>query len=321
MYLPPLAAADSLGVFTRSEAISAGWTSAALRYAVERGWLIRLRPGVFVPPLAPATDKYAARRRDLTVAAIAAVLANPSSVASHTAAGVLHQLPLWYLPDLPCITVPPKFVGDVAGAHLHRARLPRIHVVARPVATTSVPRTVVDIGREHGELSALVAADAALHSGLTTVRALRTHLRDCRGWPGVRAARRAIDFADERAESPLESVSRLKLHGFVPRPELQMSIFDQQGTFLGRSDFLWDEFGVVGEADGMQKYDDVEQMSLREEKLRQERLEQSGLIVVRWGRDDLNRIEHLVGRLREAFARAARRNEPQRWRVLRPDAA
>jgi hypothetical protein len=74
-------------------------------------------------------------------------------------------------------------------------------------------------------------------------------------------------------ESALESASRFKLDGRVPTPELQASIFDHLGTFLGRCDLLWDEVGAVGEADGLDKYDDAQRSSLRQEKLRQERFE------------------------------------------------
>ena len=73
---------------------------------------------------------------------------------------------------------------------------------------------------------------------------------------------------------------------------------------------------MVGEADGMEKYDDPERMSLRKDKRRQEALERAGLVVVRWGAADLDRIEGLVGRLRHAFARGVRHTEPRRWRVL-----
>jgi hypothetical protein len=312
----PLIAAGRFGVFTYAEAIADGWTDKGLRCAIRRGSLCRLRPGVFGAPLDRADDRFAAARQDLARAAIAAVLANPTAAASHTSAAVLHGLPAWYLPSTPCITVPPRFVGDVEAAHLHRATMSADHVVNDAVARTSVPRTVVDVGREHGVLSALVTADAALHIGLVTPSELRGQLHDCRGWPGVRAARQAIGFADDRAESPLESASRFNLDGRVPTPELQASIFDHLGGFLGRCDFLWDELGVVGEADGMDKYDDARRTSLREEKLRQERFEQAGLIVVRWGSADLTTVDRLVERLRAAFDRAARSSEPRRWRVL-----
>lgn len=319
----PITTADRLGLFTYAEAISGGWTTKALRCAVERGSVVRHRPGVFgSSPIRPA-NKYLAARQDMAVAALAAVLANPAAAASHTSAAVLHGLAVWYLPELPCITVPPGFVGDVEGAHLHRAQMPIGHLCAGGVGTTDIARTVIDIGREHGVVSAVVAAEAALHAGRVSPDTLRTRLRDCRGWPGVRAARQAIEFTDERSESPLESASRIKLDGLVPAPDLQARIVDEHGRFLGRTDFLWEELGVAGEADGMEKYDDVEQSSLREEKLRQERLERAGLLVVRWGRSDLETVERLAGRIRAAFARASRSNEPRRWRVVhdRPTAA
>jgi hypothetical protein len=67
-------------------------------------------------------------------------------------------------------------------------------------------------------------------------------------------ARRVVAFADARAESPLESISRLRMreHG-VPAPEPQVEIWID-GRFAGRVDFYWDEYGVIGEADGWGKY-------------------------------------------------------------------
>jgi hypothetical protein len=151
----------------------------ALRCAVSRGSLVRLRPGVFAIPIERAADRHVAARQELAITAVAAVLANPSAAASPTAAAVLLGLPVWYLADLPCVTVPPRFVGDVAGTHLHRAQMPPGHLGAGSV-TTAVARTVIDIGREHGALSAVVAADAALSTGQVSLAVLRARLHDCR---------------------------------------------------------------------------------------------------------------------------------------------
>lgn len=315
MRLLPAVAPLRLGVFTSAEAMASGWTPKALHHAVATGRLVRVRQGVYISNRPGPDNPHEAARASMRISAIAAVLANPTSMASHTAAAVLHELPVWFLPEQPCITVPPGFVGDVEGAHLHRARMPATHQAFRGASVSSVERMVVDVGREHGVLSALVVADAALHRNLTSVDALRAALRDCRGWPGVRAAREAVNLADGRAESPLETASRYKLRGRVPSPELQPSIFDAVGRFLGRCDFLWDDLGVVGEADGMDKYDGAKPLSLHEEKIRQEDLENCGLVVVRWGPADLNPIERLVARLEAGYARAQRLNEPRRWRT------
>jgi hypothetical protein len=318
----PTSCSDRYGVFSHAEALAAGWTGSALAHAVASGALRRLRPGVFAAASPVPVDRHAAARHDLAIAALAAALSNPMGSISHAPAAVLHGLPLWRQRRVPCLTVPPGFVGDVEAAHLHRARLPGGHrILLHLVPVTSVARTIIDIGREHGPLAALVAADAALHTGKVDAATLHDRLLECRGWPGVRAAREAINFADGRSESPLESASRYQLNDLVPTPEPQAWIYDSDGMLLGRTDFLWERFGVVGEVDGLEKYDDPERESLREEKIRQERLERAGLVVVRWGRADLEDIPLLVARLKDAFARGQQVAGPRSWHVVRRPAA
>jgi hypothetical protein len=315
----PASRTDGPDVFTLDDALVAGWTPDALRHAVSRGRLERLRPGVYARPRPTPDDTFAATRQRLIVRARAAALANPRAVISHASAAAMHDLPLWREHDVPCLTVPPHFVGDIEGAHLHRAMMPDGHTtVVAGAAISAVARSVIDIGREEGALSALITADAALHKGKVDLATLRDRVRECAGWPGVRAARQAIEFADGLAESPLESVSRFHLDGHVPAPELQVSIYDKNGAFVGRSDFYWDREGVIGEADGMQKYDDPQLRSLRNEKVRQAGFERLGLIVVRWGRAELNDVDALAREINQARARGERRTGPRRWIVVRP---
>lgn len=297
------------GVFTLDQARAAGWTSAAVRYAVRSGRLDRIRRGIYRRVDTQGLDRWALARREHAAPAIAASLAVPGAVASHSSAAVLLDLPLVFVPRQPCISVVPWHTGEVRGVHVHRTTSMLQHFV--PIAgllCTSVARTVVDLAREHGTPSALVAADRALSGGLTSAAELARTLAECRRWPGVRAARNAIELADGRAESPLESLSRLKLLAFgVPRPELQCLLGTRTGAPIGRVDFYWDEFGVVGEADGLEKYDG-RLASLRDEKVRQERLEATGLVVVRWGWADLRDFDAVTYRLRRAFAEGQRRS-------------
>ncbi|MGH8962686.1 MAG: hypothetical protein ACRDWT_16110 [Jatrophihabitantaceae bacterium] len=94
-------------------------------------------------------------------------------------------------------------------------------------------------------------------------------------------------------------------------------LFDTGGRFVGRADFYWPEFGVVGEADGRMKYDD--RTVLLAEKRRREALEALGLIVVRWHWTDVTRRPRLLGeRLGVAFERGSRRDRsgfPRQWSV------
>lgn len=184
--------------------------------------------------------------------------------------------------------------------------LPFEHVTTvHGVPSTSLARTVVDLGRWVGFRSAVVSADSAVRLGCSRSELDRVLYR-CRRWPGSRKARRAVEFADGRAASPLESISRVAFHEMgLPAPELQVALaYDEFGNPRIIVDFYWEEFGVVGEADGLLKYDDEdERLSLRAEKLRQEELEALGYIVVRWTWDHIwRRPDWVAMRLRRAMA-------------------
>src|SRR5439155_5833445 len=89
-----------------------------------------------------------------------------------------------------------------------------------------------------------------------------------------------VGFADPRAETPLESISRVAFHQLgLPAPEPQVEIW-HHGYFVARVDFLWRKQCLVGEADGKVKYANVE--DLYAEKRREESLRDLGLEVVRW---------------------------------------
>ena len=268
----------------------------------------------------------------LRTSAAAVSLAHHRVTVSHSGAAALLGLWLITTPELVCATYPRGRRGPMPGVHRHRARLFPGHVVRDGrILLSSAARTVVDLGRESGADAAIVAADSALRDGLTTRSELAATLATCAGWPGVRAAARAIELADPRSESPLESLSRLRMSAAgLPAPETQVCILNRSGHFLGRVDFYWDEFGVVGEADGLGKYDG-ELLSPREEKVRQGRLEDCGLIFVRWGWADLWPFDPTAARLRAAFARGlradpgaaglARRSAPAQRGDLSPGAA
>ncbi|MGN6472687.1 MAG: DUF559 domain-containing protein, partial [Mycobacteriales bacterium] len=103
-----------------------------------------------------------------------------------------------------------------------------------------------------------------------------------------------------RSESPLESLSRAVFaeHG-LPTPELQVEFHPRPGLTY-RADFYWPDHQVVGEADGMAKYD--QRGALRAEKIRQEGLEDLGLRVVRWTWRDMQiDTERTISKLRRAL--------------------
>jgi hypothetical protein len=183
-------------------------------------------------------------------------------------------------------------------------------------AVTSVARTLADVGRHRPQATAVAAIDAALNSERVTMDALDDVLRFCWNWPRVARAHRAVRLSDARSESPLESISRLVIGRMrLPVAALQTNIFDEHGRLVGRADFYWDEFGVVGEADGRSKYDDRGVLIM--EKQRQEVFEDLGLVVVRWGWSDAAYRPHLVrAKLERGFERGSRRDRsgfPRLW--------
>ncbi|MPY80663.1 MAG: hypothetical protein GEV04_19900 [Actinophytocola sp.] len=261
--------------------------------------------------------------REHALAVVGALLAlDRDAVATGTSAARILGIPLLGRPhaNLALATEEAAACGRREDYVLRRATLPPRHrTVRHGVAITSAARTVVDLARERGFVHGVVAADAALHRGLVSPSELDRMLRDCRGWPGLDRARRAVAFADAACESVLESVSRIAIHQQeLPAPRTQVVLGDAYGP-IGRVDFLWEHAGVIGEADGLTKYlaparageastpGRTTRDIVRAEKRREEQLADLGYEVVRWGWEDATNPPRLAHRLRAAFARGLER--------------
>lgn len=256
------------------------------------GSLMRMRPGVTYDAvrrriLAGDVRRvrrglYALAEVDLTHQVMAAIARlGGVAVASHETAAALWRIPLLGRPDAQIHVTRPRrgqgTVRDYPDLVVHHAALPETHRAhQRSVPVTNPARTVADLARSSPFRVGVVAADAALRTRLCERQELAEVVRDCAGWPGIRAVRSVIEFADPASASPLESISRVAFAEFgLPAPQTQAPI----GPF-DIADFLWPAYRVVGEADGLGKYTDVR--VLRAEKLRQERFAQEGYEVVRW---------------------------------------
>lgn len=236
-------------------------------------------------------------------AVVAAALAPP--VVSHRSAAALLGLPvIGHLDDRVHVVRGPagggRSEGDVV-RHTVAGRLEDVDLDG--VLVTSAARTVTDLARSEGLLAGVVAGDAALRAGLTTLDALRTEVLQAGSGRGVRAARRAVDLVDPRSESPGESLSRVRLaEAGLPAPDLQHELYDAAGL-IGRVDFWWQDAGVVGEFDGRVKYGTGDPDVLWDEKLREDRLRAAGHRVVRWTWADAWAGTPMTARLRAAGIR------------------
>ena len=111
------------------------------------------------------------------------------------------------------------------------------------------------------------------------------------------------------AQSPLESISRLRVVAEgIPEPRLQVPFFAAAGL-IGFTDMAWDDFAVIGECDGMIKYDTGD--ALIREKLREDRLRALGYVVVRWTwREIMDSPGLVAARIRRAMAVGRGRGSP-----------
>ena len=176
----------------------------------------------------------------------------PGAAFSGRTAAWLHGLNLE-----PCdpveVTIPETLgSGRCAGASVHRAALSADEIVARRgLPTTSALRTVADLGGRDPFIEGVVAADVFLHARLITIAELRTYVAGHPGTKGIARFRRVVDLAEPKSESPMETRLRMLLVlAGLPRPEVQVSLHDDQGRFLGRPDLLYRSQRLAIEYDG-----------------------------------------------------------------------
>lgn len=257
-----------------------------------------------------------AERHRLRIHATLAGLRRPG-VVSHTSAAVMHGLPLWpAAPGQVHITRrPPSSTDRSSRLYVHIARLAEADVCqVDGIPVTTVPRTLLDLGRTLPLESAVIAADFALHARLTTAAELQAMAQNLSGTPGSLVASRVVAFADGESDSVGESRSRVTIARLgLPAPALQLGIWTSAGQHVASCDFGWREERVVGEFDGKVKYDRLLKPGQRAgdavfaEKRREDAIRDEGWEVVRWVWLDLA-TPHVIGeRIRRAMERARRR--------------
>lgn len=174
---------------------------------------------------------------------------------------------------------------------------------------TSLVRTAVDLGRTLDLFRSVPVVDVVLGRNVKRVD-LEAALVRARRWPGVAEARRMVTLADSRSESVGESSSRVVMaREGLPAPTLQYEVRDERGFLVGRSDFCWEDAGVLGEFDGKVKYTALLRPgqsasdAVIAEKRREDALRNLGWDVVRWTWADLHHPSDLVRRLNRALTR------------------
>lgn len=277
----------------------------AARRFVRSGQWVRIRRGAYVAAADLSADRHLQERQVALARATAVVRQSRADVTfSHETAAVVWGLPLADPPTRTHLVQATRRSGEAAddvARHLRAgAASDRQHVRGLPV--TSLARTVVDCACRLGVRGGLVVADAALAAGLDR-ESCTAVIERMPGARGVRDARTVLEIADDGAESPGESLSRLAIlrSGFPP-PVTQVAVETYLGTFW--LDMGWPEWALGVEFDGAVKYDDLPRDVVLAEKRRQEAIEEAGWHLVRLTFSDLRAPETIAARLLRARRRA-----------------
>jgi hypothetical protein len=279
----------------------------ALRRAIERQQLIRVHRGAYAPAEEwgelPRSQRYVWK----VIGAVAASRTAP--IVSHLSAAAVHGAPIIGQPaDVHVLATFAAGTRTEHGFRKHATRDLTQGIEERgALRLTDLPRTLAEVASDASFLTAVGILDWAFASSDVTKDEVREQLDLLEIRRGRVRAERAIAFADPRAESPGESLSRVRIHelGF-PAPALQQEFRDEAGL-IGRVDFWWPEHQLIGEFDGAEKYSIGGQPDGRssidvliDEKKREDRFRATGRGFARWMWEHAWQAYRLAGILRRA---------------------
>jgi len=294
---------------SRAEALARGRTPDELRWLLRTGRWTALRRGLYVPvpELAPTTDPH--RRFWLEALALERHLSRPTAAFSHATAARMWGFALSSEVGAELRLTDPAGARRGRGFRITQAPLAPGEVrTAGPIRLTSPARTLVDCAKEWSELDAVALLDDALLSGKVRLPALREALDRAPRRPGAPAAVRAVDRADGRAESWLESAWRVRhIAAGLPRPQLQVEIWID-GRLVKVVDGWLPEAAIAIECDGRVKYERpyrnrTPAQVLWDEKRAEDAMRSVGIRVIRVVADDVGTgWPALVARTRRELA-------------------
>jgi hypothetical protein len=277
-------------VFLRREALAHGYDDKDLRTALREGVISRVRHGAYVPAQVwSAADGR--RRHQLRAHAVLRSHDSPLAL-SHTTAAVEHGLRL-YQPDLRRVHVTsldgsiarstPEIVYHTGSCGDEDLRVVNGQLLIEPVraAIEAASLATVDQG--------VVVLDSVIDLGMGTLDDVHRRFRELTGQPYCRKLQIVVRLVRAGANSVAESLGRqLMWRTHLPEPILQFEVYDEHGQLVGRCDWAWPEYGLLGEFDGKEKYgrlrregETIEQAILRE-KTREDALREiTGWLMIR----------------------------------------
>lgn len=312
--------------------LAAQHPATAVRTHVRNGSWTRLRPGVYIPtvrlddasarmsPRSASAPSPAARARALALARISALVTQAAHRGNEItlvrqSAALVHGFDTWRTPLTTQIArslTSGRGLGRDVSVHTASLVDDEIVVVSDVRATGVVP-TVVSIARFGSVADGIVVLDRALRAGAPR-EALEEAASRCGRKPGARQARELVSLADDGAESPWESWTRIRALALgMPPPVSQLQIIAEGTVYY--ADLAWPEWRIVVEFDGYTKYREHHGVDdaavLHAEKEREDAIRAAGWVVVRVTAKVLGQAGLFEARLRRVLP-------PQAARLLSP---
>lgn len=309
MHKPPQPDLDNV-VRLRREFIDAGYTDYQLNCLVAAGVLHRVRHGAYVDQ--SLWDRLSDSDRHRVLCRAVLRTAHPLTALTHVSAAVERGASVWNIPldEVHTTRTDGKGARREAGVVHHVGLLDETDVeMVNGVRVSPAPRCAVEIIATATPEAALVVINAMLHAADLTRDQLLASVKAMKHWPHTLAAHLVVALADDRMESPAETRTYyLCRQQGLPRPEPQVTIYDESGAVFARVDFAWPDRGVFLEFDGKIKYErfrregeSLEAYLMREKK-REERICQlTGWVCIRIGWADLENPVATASRIRRVL--------------------
>jgi hypothetical protein len=239
----------------------AGLDSKDLTWLVANGFLVRPIKSVYVVPQIPDSV-------DLRCACLRLVVPADAVVCDRHA-GWLHGAEMVLAPGEHLHLAPIRVFLPAGRGRLRngladsgeRSFAPEDIVEINGIRVTSAIRTAWDLGRNRWPERSLPAIDQMLRLKVFSKEELAAGVRRFRGMRWVTVLRAMVPIADGRAESPPESILRLRwieVLVFAPIPQLEVWA---DGEFLARLDLGNEDWLFGAEYDGVEWHDTPEQQT------------------------------------------------------------
>lgn len=285
----------------------AGLTSRDLHWLVTHDFLRRPLRGVYVAPHVPDTIALRCACLRLVVPA--------DAVITDRHAGWIHGAEMVLAPNEHLDLAPIRAFLPAGRGRLRndladsgeRTFVPDDIVEVGGLRVTTPIRTAWDLGRSRWPERSLAALDQMLRLNVFTKEELAAGVERFAGMRWVRTLRVMVEYADGRAESPPESVLRLRwIEVLTPVPVPQLEVWDD-GEFLARLDLANEEARFGAEFDGVEWHSSPEQQA-HDRRRRAACEERAGYVIKPFVKENLfGPTANAERMLRDGMAEARRR--------------